>query len=143
MRLAEIVRKGILCSVLVVGACSFNPPKGTGTGSPGSGGLTGAGGTVVIVTTGSGGGAAQGGPGTGGGMQCAAIPKSSAKLPPDILIVQDASGSMNQDSTNATCTGGGGMNSKWSLMTAAIKTVTAQTDTTVNWGLKMFADNGA
>ena len=140
MRLAEIVRKGILCVALVVGGCSFNPPKGTG--DTGSGGLTGSGGTVVIVTTGTGGGAAQGGPGTGGGMQCAAIPKSSSKLPPDILIVQDASGSMNQDSTNATCTGGCGMNSKWSLMTAAINQVTAQTDTTVNWGLKMFADMG-
>ncbi|HMF39215.1 MAG TPA: vWA domain-containing protein [Polyangia bacterium] len=141
MRSAEIVKKGFLCVVLAVGACSFNPPK---SGASGTGANSGSGGTVIIITSGSGGGAAQGGPGTGGGMQCAAIPKSSAKLPPDILIVQDASGSMNQDSTNATCnTGGGcGMNSKWSLMTAAIKQVTAQTDTTVNWGLKMFADQG-
>jgi len=140
MRSAEIVRKGILSALLVVGACSFNPPKGSG--SSGTGANSGSGATVVIITTGTGGGAAQGGGGIGGGMQCAAIPKSSAKLPPDILIVQDASGSMNQDSMNATCTGGCGMMSKWSLMTAAINQVTAQTDTTVNWGLKMFADQG-
>ena len=57
-------------------------------------------------------------------------------------MVLDASGSMNEDLANQSCTGGCGANSKWSQMTAALTQVVAQTDTTVNWGLKMFADSG-
>ena len=49
---------------------------------------------------------------------------------------------MNEDANNFPCTGGCGLNSKWSLMTTALEQVIAQTDTTVNWGLKMFGDAG-
>ena len=63
-----------------------------------------------------------------------------SKLPPDILIVLDASGSMNEDATNASCTGGCGANSKWALLTPALNQVVMQTETEVNWGLKLFAD---
>jgi hypothetical protein len=141
---AGIVRKGILCVALVVGGCSFNVPKGSsGTGASsgvGSGGIGNFGGSSSGANSGQGGLTGQ-----GGSSECGDYMMPSAKLPPDMLIVQDASGSMNQDSNNQTCnTGGGcGVNSKWSLMTAAINTVVAQSDTTVNWGLKMFADMGS
>ena len=44
-----------------------------------------------------GGGAAQNGQGAITGMNCAAVDQPLNKLPPDILIVLDASGSMNED----------------------------------------------
>jgi hypothetical protein len=50
---------------------------------------------------------------------------------------------MNQDTANFSCTSPGcGANSKWALMTAAINQVVSQTETEVNWGLKLFADAG-
>jgi hypothetical protein len=50
---------------------------------------------------------------------------------------------MNQDAANTQCTSAGcGPNSKWALMTAAINQVVSQTETEVNWGLKLFADAG-
>ena len=75
-------------------------------------------------------------------MECGAFDKPSLKLPPDILIVLDVSGSMDQDAMNAMCSGGCGATSKWALMTPAINTVVQQTETEVNWGLKFFADMG-
>src|SRR5262249_20809033 len=59
---------------------------------------------------------------------------------PDILIVQDRSGSMDNDSTDTSCTGGCGAMSKWAQVFAAVQQVVTTTDTTVNWGLKFFAD---
>jgi hypothetical protein len=65
----------------------------------------------------------------------------ATRLPPDILIVQDKSGSMD-DSADGTCTSNCGAKSKWSQVTAALNQVVGMTDTTVNWGLKFFSDNG-
>ena len=77
-------------------------------------------------------------------MGCATFPKSSSKLPPDILIVLDASGSMNEDQTNTSCGNQGcGATSKWALMVPAINQVVTDTQTEVNWGLKFFADSGS
>ena len=91
-----------------------------------------------------GGGAAQNGQGAVTGMNCADDPAAMLnKLPPDILIVLDASGSMNEDSANDSCSGGCGANSKWAMLTPGLNQVVAQTDTTVNWGLKFFADTDA
>ena len=82
--------------------------------------------------------------GQGGNMGCATFPKSSSKLPPDILIVLDASGSMNEDATNTSCGNAGcGATSKWALMMPAINQVVSDTQTEVNWGLKFFADMGS
>jgi hypothetical protein len=122
---------------LVVGACGFSP------GKP----VSGAGGAGNSMVTGIGnfGGSSsgQGGlTGNGGGMECGSREMPSSKLPPDILIVLDASGSMDEDAMNMSCTGGCGAASKWALMTPAINTVVSQTETEVNWGLKFFADMG-
>jgi hypothetical protein len=142
MNPAEIMRKGLLCAALIVGGCSFTPPKG----STGTGASTGSGGTVIIITAGAAGAGnnGQGGlTGNGGGQQCGAVPKSSSKLPPDILIVQDASGSMDNDINDQGCNGGMGncgANSKWAQITPAINMVVSATEMDVNWGLKFFAD---
>ena len=81
--------------------------------------------------------------GQGGGQECGAFDKPSSKLPPDILIVQDASGSMNQDSANMMCANPGcGATSKWALMIPAINQVVTDTQAEVNWGLKLFGDMG-
>ena len=93
-------------------------------GTAGSGAVTGTGGTV-----GSGG---HGGGGVGGG-----------NCRPDILIVQDRSGSMNDDFNDSACGRGCGANSKWSQMAAAITAVVGMTDASVNWGIKYFPDNDA
>ena len=53
-------------------------------------------------------------------MSAARSTEPSSKLPPDILIVQDASGSMNQDSMNDAASGGCGADSKWALMIPAL-----------------------
>jgi hypothetical protein len=72
---------------------------------------------------------------------CGALNKPAPKLPPDILILLDVSQSMNATAVaGMTCTAACGTNSKWSQMAQAIQGVVAATDTTVNWGLKFFAD---
>ena len=63
---------------------------------------------------------------------------------PDVLLVQDRSGSMNEDESGLTCSNNGcGANSKWSQMTAAVTNVLQTTQGTVNWGVKYFPDNNA
>lgn len=112
--------------------------SGTGIGS-GSGGISGSTGTM-------GGGLSSGAAGdigiTGaaGTMSCSQVGVGINPLPPDILIVEDRSGSMDNDQNDAMCNNGCGANSKWALITAAINQVVSATDTTVNWGLKFFAD---
>jgi hypothetical protein len=57
-------------------------------------------------------------------------------VPPDILIVQDKSLSMDQDPSGAACTATGC--SKWSQVSAAMDKVVMATQGTVNWGLIFF-----
>ncbi|HLK91235.1 MAG TPA: VWA domain-containing protein [Polyangia bacterium] len=114
------------------GAAGSSSPSGAGGGAgAGAGGVSGVGGSA-----GSGGGTAGAGgiPGGGGigGMNCR----------PDVLIVQDKSGSMSDDDRDLTCSGGCGANSKWAQVTTALTNVLAATDTKVNWGIKYFSDNG-
>ena len=68
-------------------------------------------------------------------------------LPPDILIVQDRSLSMTDDSSGKSCVGGTrngdgmcGAASKWAQTIAAINQVVAQTQSKVNWGLMFLGD---
>ena len=104
----------------------------TGMGPSGRAGITGggrggAGGSVILT-------------GTGGGPNCGnkALPAKTARL--DVLVLLDASASMDEDLTNVSCDGGCGAVSKWAEATAAINTVVGRTETTVNWGLKLFPD---
>jgi len=119
------------------GACGFAPATPGSSGAAARGGPLGTGASNGGGLVG-GGTAAQSGQGNNNGMNCAAVDQPLNKLPPDILIVLDKSGSMN-DSADGTCTGTCGANSKWSQTTAALTQVITQTDATVNWGLKFFA----
>jgi hypothetical protein len=72
---------------------------------------------------------------------CASVERPLAAAP-DILIVLDASGTMNNDAADQMCTGGCGANSKWALTTAGINQVVATTQGKVSWGLKISPDQG-
>jgi len=69
-------------------------------------------------------------------VTCAEANPQTMNLPPDVLIVLDRSGSMNDDLNDQPCMAG--CTSKW---TTAVTTLTSYlpTVTTVNWGLKLFA----
>ena len=80
------------------------------------------------------------------GPNCGLQQYGLQNVPPDLLIIQDKSGSMADDESDNPC---GGRNapamcvSKWTDITTGINMVVAQTDTTIRWGLKFFAnDNG-
>ena len=73
---------------------------------------------------------------------CASVNQGAAPLPPDILIVQDRSGSMDW-SADASCMRNCGVNSRWNQVTAALNQVVTTTDTMVNWGLKFFGSGSS
>lgn len=79
-----------------------------------------------------------------GGSCPATIARSgtASPFPPDVLILFDRSGSMNEDLTGMTCAGGCGATSKWSVATAAVTSFLPMTEATINWGLKLFASTG-
>jgi hypothetical protein len=151
-------------------ACGFNPgPAGSGVeetsgsaassgNSSGSGKGGSGGGTLVITGQGLSGGGGDIGTGSGG-MSCGVSATPVMPLPPDILIVQDKSGSMTE-MANGCCCGGNGANgnncnavcsqnnnddcgamSKWAQVSAAMDTVVMATQATVNWGLIFFASD--
>jgi hypothetical protein len=155
--------------------CGFKPaPPTEVSGSGGSGllgqggsGTPGSGGAGLGVGTGSGGSGGSLGSGGGGGdivvgtggitTSCGQTNVNVMPEPPDILIVQDKSGSMTEQangcccgttgstmcSTNVNCNGNVacGANSKWAQVTAAIDTVVMTTQATVNWGLMFFGSD--
>jgi hypothetical protein len=132
------------------GVAGANVGTGGQAGSKGTGGH-GTGGTVVVGTGGE--------PGTGGDVgigvdaampNCGQTSVSVMPLPPDILIVQDRSLSMTDDSNDQPCAGGSaagdgmcGANSKWSQVITAVNQVVGQTQSKVNWGLIFLGDETA
>jgi hypothetical protein len=148
-RLPQQVSKAILFASVV--GCGFNPGapgeslSGTGAssvGTTGAGGANGGGGTLGIGLTSGNGGGGSGEFGTGtGGMTCGTSAVPVMPEPPDILIIQDKSGSMDEDDTGTSCRNGCGANSKWTHLTTALSAVVLNTDMTVNWGLKYFSDS--
>src|SRR5580692_9954127 len=149
-RLHGQILKVLLTSALV--GCGFTPGAADGIASggggssgnstaSGGGGVNGGGGALGVGLTGGGGDIMLTG---SGGMTCGGAKIPVMPLPPDILIVQDKSASMNDNDADNQCNGGGcGAASKWSELTMALGTVVQATDTTVNWGLKYFSDNNA
>ena len=135
----------------VLAGCGFSPSapgqmlgeggstsSGAGGSSSGRGGstLSGAGGVNV---TGSGGGGGDVVPTVDASTSCGQTNISVMPEPPDILIVQDKSLSMNQDSAGNDCTAPGC--SKWTQVTTAMDSVVMATQTTVNWGLVFFGSD--
>jgi hypothetical protein len=104
-------------------AGSATSATGGTTSTGGAGGSAGKNGTGGAATAGSG----------GGDLGCR----------PDVLLVEDKSGSMINDPNDQTCAGGCAANSKWALMIQAVTQVVESTDASVNWGLKFFSDNNA
>src|SRR5205823_11357345 len=90
-------------------------------------GVAGAGGSAVL--------------GAGGGQNCGEVDVPTRMVEADILILLDASASMNDDTTNTPCDGGCGANSKWAQVTTAINQTVGDTEDRVSWGLKWFPDS--
>jgi len=165
----ERVSQFAIAAVVALCGCGFKnagaiSPTGTGGlgggGAGGVGGVGGLGGTSVGGTGGTGGtggskpiinviDGGSDGPASNVDANCGARNKSAMKVAPDILIVLDRSGSMDNDVNDKGCVDGGfgmgmcGAQSKWALITPAITQVVGQTDMDVNWGLKFFPDNTA
>src|SRR6185503_6306747 len=147
MQQSHAVLIGSALSLALIG-CGFSPTppaQGSGTGgstsSVGQGSTSGpgTGGFGLSGGTGSGGNQGAGGDvglGTGGMPNCGQTNVNVMPEPPDILIVQDKSLSMNQDANGKNCNSAGC--SKWSQVSAAMDTVVMATQTTVNWGLVFF-----
>lgn len=60
--------------------------------------------------------------------------------PPEILILQDRSLSMNDGSDDQPCPGGCGASSKWLQASTAIENLVMATQASVKWGLSFFGD---
>jgi hypothetical protein len=122
--------------------CGFTPgeagaPTGAGgSSSNGAGGNIGVGASSGIGASTGVGLVSGGGDVNIGGSSCGQTNVQVMPQPPDILIVQDKSLSMNQDSTGMDCNTQGC--SKWSQVSAAMSSVVGATDSTVNWGLVFF-----
>ncbi|HEY2729605.1 MAG TPA: vWA domain-containing protein [Polyangia bacterium] len=138
---------------LVAASCTFNPGPagsqasgGTGTGFGGTGILGGAG---HPGSPGAGGSSSTGVAGSGvtpspDGANCGLQQYGLQNVPPDLLIVLDKSGSMGNQPDDTTCPRrGAACETKWADMTAGINMVVGQTDTTIRWGLKYFANNNS
>jgi hypothetical protein len=162
---AAAVSAAAFISAAALGGCNFahggalvygggEDAAAGGGGAGGAAGAGGAGGGLAGKGGGSGTGWVAGGSGTAtdGGdgppsgssspdSNCGEMSQEAKMVPPDILIVQDKSGSMNQDASGAACTMAGC--SKWSQTTTALNTVVAATENVVNWGLKFFATGNA
>jgi hypothetical protein len=119
---------------------------GSGSGGNGSGGSTssGSGGDGFF---GSGGGGGDVTIGVDMNTSCGQNSVSVMPLPPDILIVQDRSLSMTDNSNDQACDGGTiqgngncGATSKWSQVTTALNQAVSQTQSKVNWGLIWLGD---
>ena len=135
----SIVLRSFFGFGLMLAGCAFTPAPTESSAYSGGGGSHGPLGFAGSFGTG---GAHAGNSGSSNpDANCAAINQGATRLPPDILIVQDKSGSMDE-SADGTCKSSCGSKSKWTQVTAALKQVVGMTDTTVNWGLKFFADNG-
>ena len=131
----------VIVGAVVFGGCGFTPNQGTTGGSTGAANSTG---TVTGTGNSTGTGAVTGTGGSGSSnidSNCGAVSRGAAKVAPDVLIVLDASGSMNDDLMNGTCNGGCGATSKWAQAVAPINQVVTDTQANVNWGLKFFADD--
>lgn len=144
-----------IVAAIALGSCSgfkrasTSPTGGAGgaSGAAGAGGIGGAagsgrGGTTPIIYLDG------GADSTGADRNCGEKSKTATKVPPEILILLDRSGSMNEDVSGGTCNDGGfgmgancGATSKWALMAPTINQVVMDTEADVSWGLKFFPDS--
>ena len=125
-----------------VGDTPDNPGAVGSNNNMGGAGSSGGGGTAVstIDVDNSGNRVSDPGSGPTCGMKTFGI----SKVPPDLLIVLDKSGSMNETPDGMLCITAGlscGASAKWPQMTTAINQVVMETDSEIRWGLKLFPDD--
>lgn len=125
------------CGASQGGGADGNDPFGTGAKNGSSGGNSGinAGGNGYFpdqLVTGKGGKSGSGS-GTGDDKFCNQQNFELNRLPPEILLVLDRSGSMRRDARGET-----GTPDKWEQTTKAIDATLANTQLGVHWGLKMY-----
>jgi hypothetical protein len=129
MRLPSV----ILCFLcLLPAACS--PPqlvagKDAGAGGSGSGGATTDSGPGFVLPPLPDGGPPPAVPSSG--MTCGFQKYPLERLPPEVMLVLDRSGSMNELADMS-------MNTRWMETSAALLDVLGQTEGTISWGLKSF-----
>jgi hypothetical protein len=128
-----------MAAALVLAAGCRRPVLGGADDREPSGGVTGDASPDIPGAGGTGGGGLAGSTGS----ECARFDWNAQAVPhPDILILLDASGSMNDDIDDVRCDGGCGGTSKWAQAAAALRSLVPETDTIVNWGLRTFPDSG-
>jgi hypothetical protein len=120
----------VVSMAMTAAACQRPPVSVRDDGGPagGEGGAGGAGGTGGFVR-----------------QPCASIEWPwGSRLLPDVLILLDASGSMNNTVDDSACGNGDcGALSKWAMLTPGLVSVVEENESNANWGLKMFADANA
>ena len=72
---------------------------------------------------------------------CQNQPFTVTPPPPDLLIVLDRSGSMNESPEGFNCRFDPSCVSKWTQVTAAINQVVSRTEKSIHWGLKLFGND--
>jgi hypothetical protein len=131
----------------VGGASGVGGAYGLG-GAPGVGGAFGAGGAAGLGGAYGTGGAT----GVGGGSNCGLVTRHTTRVPSEVMLVLDRSGSMLNDITrDCVCTRNGSTalcddlancKDRWSILAEAVRsTVTGRQD--IYWGLKLFSTVGS
>ncbi len=134
----------IFCaSAMLFVACDspdqLGPDKGGGGGGIG-------GGPVIIADAappsnrgGSGGGGNTGEPPTGD-AHCGSITSSTSRMPADVLLVLDRSGSMDYSTTSdENCARDPDCTPRWPALSSAVSATLATTAGSINWGLKLYS----
>ena len=125
-----------IVSLGLLGGCTWSPDaniNGGGAGGFGGHNNVGLGGQIGVSVDGS------VGPTTD--ANCGVTNHMGNRLPPDLLLVFDRSGSMAADpTTNMNCTPAATCPSKWNQATAAVSTAVTASQGTIEWGLKLFSN---
>jgi hypothetical protein len=129
----------ILSLALMGGACTWSPEGNVNnTGAAGGAGRktggNGVGGTGVTV---------DGSNTPTDDANCGITTQTGSKLPPDLLLVFDRSGSMAQDPSDTSnnppnCAPAATCPSKWNQATAAVNMAVMASEANIRWGLKLF-----
>jgi len=111
-------------------------PPGASSTVPGGGTSSGSGlGNIEVPSGTTGNGATV----TGNGDTCGVTTHETQRLPPDVLLVLDRSGSMVENKAigcvNRTC------GTRWAEVTGALDKVLKSTQVGINWGLKYYPDD--
>lgn len=127
-----------IVSLGLLGGCTWSPDaniNGGGAGGFGGHNNVGLGGQVGVTVDGS--------IGPTSDANCGVTNHMGNRLPPDLLLVFDRSGSMLQDPmTGNNCNPAATCPSKWNQSRTAVNMAVAASEATIRWGLKLFSSGG-